>query len=332
MLDCVCSRRSLFRRSGFTLVELLVVIAIIGVLVALLLPAVQQAREAARRMQCSNNLKNIGLAAHNFHDTFGHMVNGGRDGNATDPMDSCCNSLTVEGWNWTYHLMPFMEQNNIYDLGDRNDPVGTQDIVAQQGVATYDCPTRRAPTGYGGGLFYRTDYAGNGGERRRGGFRATNNGGERGVIRNNASPRAKLTIERIRDGASNTIMFAEKALHERSHGTEGGDNERYTNAGWDECVIRHGSFRHSDGTEQGLPPIPDSMAPNNLSGSWKFGDDKYSIDGYFTQWHPYFGSSHNGGINACLADGSVRFIPFTVDQEVFRRVSLADDGQTFELP
>ncbi len=101
------------RSSGFTLVELLVVIAIIGILVGLLLPAVQAAREAARRMQCTNNLKQIGLAMHNYHDTYrafplGHLFPG--QGLGT-------------GWTWTLSILPFIEQGNLYQQIDVRLPV-----------------------------------------------------------------------------------------------------------------------------------------------------------------------------------------------------------------
>ncbi|PQO43804.1 DUF1559 domain-containing protein [Blastopirellula marina] len=318
-----CSKRS----SGFTLVELLVVIAIIGVLIALLLPAVQQAREAARRMQCTNNLKQIALATHNFQDTYGFIVFGGRDGSLTDPIDSCCNSSTVEGWNWSFHLTPFMEQQNIYNLADYNDPSGTLNTVAATGVNSYYCPSRRAPKGYGSAKYYRCDYAGNAGQRVQGDIRAAGSVGEHGVIRNLATNK-KLTIEKIQDGSSNTIMFAEKALNEESHGSEGGDNERWNNAGWDEDNIRFGSHKDSSGNIVALTPISDDDAPYaDRSGTWAFHRKPALGLGLYTQWHPYFGASHTAGMNAAFADGSVRFVAFNIDGNTFRRATLADDGE-----
>lgn len=312
------------RRRGFTLVELLVVIAIIGVLVALLLPAVQQAREAARRMQCSNNLKQIGLAFHNFHDTYGHLPGGGRDGVGLPLDHTKTSSAAVAGWNWTYHILPFIEQQNVFDMGDDNDYSNSNTIVGQQGINAYYCPTRRTPTGYASGLLHRADYAGNAGERdvaSVGNLRQGGNVGRRGVVRQTDSSGWKVTIERIRDGSSNTIMVAEKALHDSSHGDEGGDNERWHNSGWDEDAVRYGA--HVNG--QGIVPIPDNDAPDR-ENSYAFGRPELTINGQFTtKWHPYFGSAHTGGMNACLADGSVRFIPYTVDGEAFRRASLADD-------
>ncbi|MHC2067460.1 DUF1559 family PulG-like putative transporter [Bremerella sp. T1] len=320
------------KRSGFTLVELLVVIAIIGVLIALLLPAVQQAREAARRMQCTNNLKQIGLASHNFQDTYGHLPFGGADLTSATALGSdCCSAQQLDYLNWTYHLMPFIEQQNLYDLGDENDVVNSASVIARNPVIGYYCPSRRAPTPHSG--YYRTDYAGNAGEWHDDGANKETSTGKKGVIVNNKLG-LKMVVERIRDGSSNTIMFGEKALHPESHGTEGGDNERYVNAGWDQCVMRWGSFYDtSDGTTYGLSPISDNDSVyKNDSGSWVFDKTELSHGGEFGQWHAYFGSSHAGVANFALADGSVRSVPFTVDQNVFRRATNSKDGEVFEWP
>lgn len=322
------ARSSQTSRSGFTLIELLVVIAIIAILIALLLPAVQQAREAARRSQCTNNLKQIGLAFHNFQDVYGHLPHGGRDHdpaqayNPNHSLNTCCRSRNRAGFNWMYWILPQIDQTNVFNLAPESadpaiDSVNTfntgEDLVARSAIPAFYCPTRRFPTPHS--TFFRCDYAGNAGERTTSGIRTATNGGRTGVVMQTDLDR--IRIEQITDGSSNTIMVAEKALHPTRHGSDGGDNERWNNSGWDEDAVRWGAGLNASGVRYGITPRPDVQAPTDTTPVIDEGGRSWD------NWHPFFGGPHAGGINALMGDGAVRIINFNIDNETFRRISLS---------
>jgi len=272
--NCLCAAG---KRSAFTLIELLVVIAIIAVLIALLLPAIQKVRESASRLQCQNNLKQIGLAIHIYNDVVKVLPPAGRDG----PVVNANKGDTRNEWSWHYHILPYIEQQNLY--ADSDDTA-----VCKTAVPIYFCPTRRSPKVYSNGS--RSDYAGNGGTDMAG------DGLDGTMIRTNAG---SLNLVHISDGTSNTLLAGEKQIHRNYLGNTGGDNEPVFNPGWDQDIVRFG----------GVAPEEDDLHPASSS-----------------HWSNKFGSSHFGGFNAVLSDGSVRLIRHTVDPEVFRRACLTRDG------
>jgi prepilin-type N-terminal cleavage/methylation domain-containing protein len=287
-------RRPHVRRFAFTLIELLVVIAIIAVLIGLLLPAVQKVREAAARTQCVNNLKQIGIGFHGYHDSQKHFPWAGSDG----PTKSCCNADTRVGWTWMYHLTPFIEQDAVF--------TATSDTtVAQAAIKIYYCPSRRQPTVYSNGG--RCDYAGNGG-------RDMNGIGREGVLVRQWSsltlpagtpPDQQRRMNDISDGLSNTLMVGEKQCHPTVLGSSGGDNEPWQNSGWDQDHVRF--------AEQ----VPQS-------------DDQHPTSKEATFWSVRFGSSHPGGVPGVMCDGSVRFIRYSVNAANWSRICLIGDGEVID--
>ena len=366
-------------RSGFTLIELLVVIAIIAVLIALLLPAVQSAREAGRRAQCTNNLKQIGLGMLNFESTNQSLPKGPYDGdpNAVDASGNpapdrriydedwrngayetatCCRADHPNGFNQFFKILPYIEQQPLYNLANFDAPplsstltrpadYAGEDSIARIAVPGYYCPSRRSIDRYGSvqtTAISKNDYAGCAGMMQGQAYECTGaydnptiwippapNGAapranERAAINYGDTPGRKGAIIQgargtrrladFLDGTSNSIVSAEKCLPITRLGTDGGDNERWENSGWDEDVIRW----H-------FVPVPDSKAPTFRGAAC--GTPPDYTDQTNSLWRRMFGSSHPGGINAQFGDGSVHFIKYTVDPGAFRRLSVIDDGE-----
>lgn len=332
MMFCCKRGARLLRRRGFTLVELLVVIAIIGVLVALLLPAVQAARESARRMQCANHLKQIGLGAHNHHDTMGYLPTAGQAGYygaaATRTMSG---STPVVGkdqqWGFLYQLLPFIEQKNLWEQA-------SDDIVKQTPIKIYFCPSRRPKTiarALPNGAL--NDYVGNLGAGL--GFDASykhpswdpagatyaSRGGH-GVI---AAVLPKLTnpalnpmrFAEISDGTSNTMLAGEKALSIALYrGGAGNDNQGY-------CIGLDSDT--GGGIYRTVSPASPPPYKLQTDARWEPGST-YNYSGNYSMW----GSAHPGGLNVVLCDGSVRNIRYTIDvMNVLLPLCVRDDGLTF---
>jgi prepilin-type N-terminal cleavage/methylation domain-containing protein len=315
------------RRLGFTLVELLVVIAIIGVLVALLLPAVQAAREAARRMSCGNNLKQLGLALHNYHDTYRSFPPGGvTPGN-------CCG--TPSAGTWTLFILPFLEFQPLHDrynfnLWNDSNPGrsgrtgGPNAYVCMQFLDVHICPSdinkghlERPQSGPGSGKLYAPgSYRAVSGATTGGGWLDANTG--RGFVRqhkgvlhhvgatpqglhghfNRSGSRAEFTAEAmssILDGSSNTLMLGE--MHTQTH------NRRrtfwaYTYTSYNQSSVTVGESRTLVGDYDLCVSIGGRGGSNACKRGW--------------------GSNHPGVLQFCLADASVRGISETVDMGIGR--------------
>ncbi|WP_437225116.1 DUF1559 domain-containing protein [Planctomicrobium sp. SH661] len=304
-------------RRGFTLIELLVVIAIIAVLIALLLPAVQQAREAARRSQCKNNLKQMGLALHNYHETHSVFPPGAlslqSNGTAWPETTSNCSSKpskssVVGGWGWGTFCLPFIDQAPLYNTlapNGNNFPAVTVN-VSKTTLTVFRCPSEPS-----GPLITNTDFGGDGAGN---GYASASyaavigSGGLEYHINcdgNNPNPEARYgtfwynsrtRLRDLTDGASNTVLVAERmwdGTPESTGGTGAIWAGRPTNSN-KYCTL----LRMNDTPAFSINGTNDSAAR----------------------------SKHVGGAHFLLGDGAVRFLSQNMDAMTYRLLGQKADG------
>lgn len=318
------------KRCAFTLVELLVVITIIGILISLLLPAVQSAREAARRLQCANHLKQLGLACLNHESAHGHFPSGGWGWAFVGEPERGFDTRQPGGW--AFNLLPYLEQQALRDMGlglsgqERTDAI-TQRIGTP--IATFNCPSRRRPLSYPDrrvNVPYRTasdnaifaekagltDYAINSGDHSvtkltsgpasidAGDAMKPGDWADMSDRNGIAHQRSQVTVAEIRDGTSNTYLIGEKYLNPDDYttGSDGADNENlYVGVDNDHYRFTHVSFGS-----------PRQDRPGDM-------------------WYSIFGSAHSGGWQVVFCDGSVRTMSYSMELEIHASLGNRKDGK-----
>ncbi|MBS0204210.1 MAG: DUF1559 domain-containing protein [Planctomycetes bacterium] len=324
--------KGLMRRIGFTLIELLVVIAIIAVLIALLLPAVQQAREAARRTQCKNNMKQMGLALHNYHDIYNRLPIGAQ----ADPVVSAAAGQNDRP-NWRVAIFPQMDQAPLFNQLSFNSvhgftaPYSGPNVVLQgTKLPGWNCPSSPCPiTGlsgseqcWNGGNPQLADYVGIGGAAPDPGGRTnviSSSNYDGGLYSSNGLLSGALSVNfsSATDGLSDTLMV--------------GENSDYTkNASGTPIDIRSNYYGAWSGFT--VPNNPWSGSPD----SWSTGITtvRYPINtqgtpaGAVHTWEANLPlrSAHVGGAHVLMGDGATRFLSNNLDLNTLLRLASKDDG------